>query len=85
MHLYPSWGTVEAFAMQGLFSIKRVMIAARLSAILTCLLINAQLFGIALRHCSTTRWDMCKISVPPDTALALWARSNHERLFLRGL
>ncbi len=28
---------------------------------------------------------MCpKISVPPNTARALWAWSNHERLFLRG-
>src|SRR5579872_6280431 len=26
---------------------------------------------------------MSKISVPSNTALALWARSNHERLFLR--
>ena len=49
----------------------------------TCLLVNAQLSRIALRHCSTTRWDMSKISVPSNTALALWARSNHERLFLR--
>ena len=28
---------------------------------------------------------MSKVSVPSDAALALWARSNHERLFLRGL
>src|SRR5580704_9378753 len=50
----------------------------------TCLLTNTQLSGIALRHCSTTRWDMSKISVASNTALAFWARSNHERLFLRG-
>src|SRR6266704_2463488 len=49
----------------------------------TCLLINTQMSEIALRHRSTTRWDMCKISVPSNTALALWARSNHQRLFLR--
>jgi len=27
---------------------------------------------------------MSKISIPSNTALALWAGSNHERLFLRG-
>ena len=27
---------------------------------------------------------MSKISVPSNSALALWAGSNHKRLFLRG-
>src|ERR1700674_970125 len=50
----------------------------------TCLLMDARMSGSSLRDCSTTRWDMSKISVPSNTALAFWARSNHERLFLRG-
>src|ERR1700687_212905 len=58
--------------------------SAVLSSSSTCLLSNTQLSRIALRHWCATRWDMSKISVPANTALALWARSNHERLFLRG-
>jgi hypothetical protein len=50
----------------------------------TSVLINPQVSGIALRHCSATRWDMPKVSVPSNNAFALWARSNRERLFLRG-
>jgi hypothetical protein len=45
---------------------------------------NTQLPRITLRRYCTARWNMSKISVSSNTALALWARSNYERLFLRG-
>src|SRR5580692_1893833 len=65
-------------------NLSRLRINCSSKLVSTCLLMNTQMSGIALRHCSTTRWDMSKISVPSNTALAFWARSNHERLFLRG-
>src|SRR5207244_4047678 len=71
------------FILEVSFIIKRVVVAVVLSAHLNLLADQRPTVGIALRYCSTTRWDMSKISVPSNSALALWARSNHERLLLR--
>jgi hypothetical protein len=71
------------FTLQSRFIAKRLVIAALLQAVSTCLLVTVELSGVGLRHGCTTSWNMSKISVPSNTALALWASSNHECLFLR--